>query len=91
MQSDTDSDLGLVGFAPRLIDMAETLEPFESRLQRLHARFREVVVVGGRKNREHAIPHKFQSFAIARSDGGDDRLEIIVEQLDHLRGRQPVG
>src|SRR5205807_8147509 len=37
MQSDTDSDLGLVGFAPRLIDMAETLEPFESRFQLLPA------------------------------------------------------
>ena len=91
MQADTHSDLGLVGFAPCLIDVAETLEPLESRFQRLHAGLREVVVVRGRENREHAIAHEFQRFAFARSDGGDDCLEIIVEQLDHLRGRQPVG
>ena len=66
MQADTDPDLGLVIFPPRLVDLAETLEALQSGFQRLHAGSREVVVVRGRKNREDAVAHEFQGFAFEK-------------------------
>src|SRR6516162_2163282 len=91
MQADPGSNLGSVGFAARLVDDAETFERVQRSFERPCAGFRKIAVIGRREDRERAVTHEFEGFPLVRLDRCDDRVEIIVEKLDNLLGRQSIG
>ena len=43
-----------------------------------------------RKHREQPVAHVFQDFAAMRADRGHLAVEILIENIDHGLGRQPV-